>query len=379
MTIGTPRVTRGLSRRGFLAGSAGAALLATAPGCAYISPPAPKAVPAEPIVPEIDGDLVYFNWADYVDPKVLKGFEREYGVKVIQSNFDSMESMQAKLAAGNRYDIIFPSAPWVQKLTAANQLYPIDHSSLTNAARVFDHYDYFADPWYDPKSAHSVPFTMYKTGIAWRKDKLGEQLTGSWDDLWNETSKGRTFVLDDRDEVLGMAALRLGYRLNTSDEGELDEIVESFESLRPYLRGFSSDDYGNLLSGDAWLHQTWSGDMAALLWQADDPSVYGFESPGEGAPVNTDTYAIPANAEHPGTALLFIDYMLRPENVERNVSYIGYPMPVHGTEDVYEDLVAEYPECRVTLDDLSQDLYFTNDSVAEVRARDAAFTEIKVG
>ena len=27
---------------------------------------------------------------------------------------------------------------------------------------------------------------MYKTGIAWRKDKLGDELTGSWRDLWNE-------------------------------------------------------------------------------------------------------------------------------------------------------------------------------------------------
>ena len=178
-----------LSRRGFLLGTAGAALVASAPGCAYISPPEPKALPKKPIVPKVDGDLVYFNWAEYVDPKVVKGFEREYGVKVIESNFDSMESMQAKLAAGNRYDIIFPSAQWVQKLNAANQLYPIDHSSLENAAAIFDHYDYFTDPWYDPGSAHSVPFTMYKTGIAWRKDKLGDQLTGSWNDLWNETAE----------------------------------------------------------------------------------------------------------------------------------------------------------------------------------------------
>ncbi len=368
-----------LSRRGLLSGSAGAALLAATPGCAYINPPAPEALPTKPIVPKVDGDLVYFNWADYVAPGVLKGFEREYGVKIIQSNFDSMESMQAKLAAGNQYDVIFPSAQWVQKLNAANQLYPIDPSALENVAGIFDHYDYFADPWYDANSAHSVPFTMYKTGIAWRKDKLGEQLTSSWNDLWNETSKGRTFVLDDRDEVLGMAALLRGHPLTTSDVDELDDIVDTMNSLRPFLRGFSSDDFGNLLSGDAWLHHTWSGDMAALLWQADDPSIYGFESPSEGSPVNTDTYAIPVNAQHPGTALLFIDYMLRPENVEKNISYIGYPMPVHGSEDVYDAFVADYPECKVTTDDLGQDLYFTNHGVDEVQARDAAYTEIKVG
>lgn len=367
-----------LSRRGLLtAAGASAALLGA--GCSYTDPPKAEPAPTKAIKKEVDGDLVYFNWADYVHPKVMKGFKAEYGVDIIESNYDSMESMQAKLAAGNRYDIIFPSAAWVQKLNAANQLYPIDHSSLDNAAAIFDHYDYFADPWYDAESAHSIPFTMYKTGVAWRKDKLGEQLTGSWEDLWNDAAQGHTFLLDDRDEVLGMGALLLGMDLNTADEDDLDQIVDKIATLRPYLRAFSSDDFNNLLSGDAWLTQAWSGDLAAVIWQADDPSLYAFQSPSEGAPVNTDTYAIPANAEHPGTALLFIDYMLRPENVERNINYIGYPMPVHGTEAVYDELMAPFPACKVTVDDLAEDNYFTNHSVEEARARDDAWTRIKVG
>lgn len=367
-----------ISRRRFLFGSAAVAAVLATPGCAYLTPSAQRVV-TKPVEPKIDGDLVYFNWADYVDPTVFEGFQTEYGVKVIQSNFDSMESMQAKLAAGNRYDIIFPSAQWAQKLVAANQLHTIDLSTLQNAPLIFDHYPNFADPWYDERSAHTVPFSMYKTGIAWRKDKLGESLTGSWSDLWNEDAKGRTFVLDDRDEVLGMLALLLGHDMNTAGTEELEDIVDEFRGLRPYLRGFSSDDYNNLLAGDAWLHQTWSGDMAALLWQAPDPSIYGFEAPVEGTPINSDTYAIPVNAAHPGTALLFIDYMLRPENVEKNINYIGYPMPVHGTEDIYAEIVADYPQCTVSVEDLARGLYFTNESVPKTQARDAAYTEMKVG
>jgi spermidine/putrescine transport system substrate-binding protein len=312
-------------------------------------------------------------------PKVLRGFKEEYGVDIIESNYDSMEGMAAKLAAGNKYDVIFPSAQWVQKLNAGNQLYPIDHSTLENVAGIFDHYDYFADPWYDPGSEHSIPFTMYKTGVAWRKDKLGDQLTRSWEDLWNETASGHTFLLDDRDEVLGMGALLRGLPLNTADEDELDQIVDEVGTLRPHLRAFSSDDFNNLLSGDAWLTQAWSGDLAAVVWNADDPSLYAFESPSEGAPVNTDTYAIPSNAEHPGTALLFIDYVLRPENVKKNINYIGYPMPVHGTEEIYDELMEPFPACKVTVDDLAGGNYFTNHSVEDARARDDAYTRIKVG
>ena len=48
--------------------------------------------------------------------------------------------------------------------------------------------------------------------------------------------------------------------------------------------------------------------------------------------------------------------MLRPENVEKNLNWIGYPMPVHGTEEIYDGIIAEYPECKVTIEDLARNL-----------------------
>ncbi|MGW7428701.1 polyamine ABC transporter substrate-binding protein [Streptomyces sp. NPDC054861] len=373
-----------LSRRAFLRAGTGvgasAALGLTAAGCGFapVDDAAARAAAEAPIDVEVDGDLVYFNWADFVDPAVFAGFEKEYGVKVVQSNFDSMEGMTAKLNAGNRYDIIFPTAKWAERLTAGGRLRRIDHSRLRNAEAVFGAYDYFADPWYDPGSAHTVPFTMYKTGIGWRRDRLGD-LTGSWDDLWNDRARGRVFVLDDRDEVLGLGALKLGHDLTTGERAELDEVTDTLRSLRPRLRGFSSDSYNNLLNGNADMTQAWSGDMAAMLAQAKDPRVFGFETAREGAPVNSDCYAIPVDARHPGTAMLFIDYMLRPENVRRNIEYIGYPMPVRGSEDTYAALVEPFPDCLVTAADLKADLFFRNGTAEAEKARDAAWTAVKAG
>ncbi|WP_432074906.1 polyamine ABC transporter substrate-binding protein [Streptomyces wuyuanensis] len=368
------------TRRAFLRAGTAAAVGLAAAGCGFL-PEAPDAHgdPDAPIDVRPDGDLVYFNWADFVDPAVFEGFEREYGVKVVQSNFDSMEGMVAKLNAGNRYDIVFPTAKWAQRLARGRRLRRIDHSRLRNAEAVFGRYDYFADPWYDRNSAHTVPFTMYKTGIGWRKDKVGDSLTGSWEDLWSDRVRGRVFVLDDRDEVLGMAALKLGLDIATGDDGDLDRITDTLKSLRPRLRGFSSDSYNNLLNGNALMTQAWSGDMAAMLAQAKDPSVLGFETAKEGAPVNSDCYAIPANARHPGTAMLFIDWMLRPENVRRNIEYIGYPMPVGGSEDTYSAVVEPFPECLVTADDLRDDRFFRNGTPEAEQARDTAWTHVKAG
>ena len=91
----------------------------------------------------------------------------------------------------------------------------IDHSQLTNADQVFYSGSYYNDPWYDDKSAVSVPFSVYKTGIGWRTDKV-DSMTGSWNDLWNPQAAKHIFTLDDQDEALAMAALLLGYDVNTS-------------------------------------------------------------------------------------------------------------------------------------------------------------------
>ncbi|MGW3205587.1 polyamine ABC transporter substrate-binding protein [Streptomyces sp. NPDC001135] len=366
------------TRRAVLRAGACGLLGAAAGGCGFMPARMPDAKQLAPVPARVDGDLVYFNWADYVDPAVFKGFEKEYGVRVVQSNFDSMEGMVAKLNAGNRYDVIFPSAKWAQRLAHAGRLRRIDHSQLPHAHAIFGTYTYFADPWYDPGSRHTVPFTAYKTGIGWRRDRIGE-LAGSWRDLWSDKARGKVFLLDDRDEVLGMGALELGLNVSTGDPGDLDRITSLLSALRPRLRGFSSDSYNNLLNGNAVITQAWSGDMAAMLNQAKDPSVFGFAAPKEGTPINSDCYAIPWNAPHPGTAMLFIDYMLRPENVKRNIEYIGYPMPVAGSEKTYAELVKPFPECLVTEDELKGDLFFRNGSRTAEDARDTAWTHVKAG
>src|SRR4029453_6467802 len=112
----------------------------------------------KPIAKKIDGDLVYFNWSQYIDPALLKGFEKRHGVQVRESNFDSMPAMMAKLRAGIKYDLIFPSAEFADRLITGNQLRQIDRDKIKNADTVYPTFD---DPWYDKGSEHTTPYTMY--------------------------------------------------------------------------------------------------------------------------------------------------------------------------------------------------------------------------
>ncbi len=373
-----PPVTRRSLLRGGLALGATAGLAKATSGCAYF----PSETPATVKLPksakaEIDGDLIYFNWADYLDPSVFKGFQREYGVKVIQSNFDSMEGMYAKLQAGNQYDIIFPIAKWVQKLRAEGKIRAIDHDQLTNAEQVFYSGSYYNDPWYDEKSAVSVPFTVYKTGIGWRTDKV-DSMTGSWNDLWNPQAAKRIFTLDDQDEAIAMAALLLEYDVNTAKAKELEEIKKLLISQKKYLRAYSSDDVNNMARGDAWIHHMWSGDFVYLReGVVSKPENYDFLAPKEGTPINSDAYAIPTNAKHPGTAMVFIDYLLRPEIAKKNMAYLFYPFPVRDAASTFADLVKDVPAANVDLADLENPDVFRLLKADEVQRRAAIWTEVK--
>jgi spermidine/putrescine transport system substrate-binding protein len=370
------------SRRGLLTGglALGATLGASMalPGCAYIRDDVATDAPLPPSAKaEIDGDLVYFNWADYLAPSVMKGFQKEYGVKIIESNYDSMEGMYAKLAAGNQYDIVFPIAKWVVKLRQEGKLRSIDAARLDNADQVFYSGSYFNDPWYDAGSKVSVPFTVYKTGIGWRTDKVST-MTNSWRDLWNDEARGRIFTLDDQDEALAMAALILGYDVNTAKRAELDDIKDLLISQKEYLRAYSSDDINNMTSGDAWVHHMWSGDFLYLReGLADDPTKFDFQAPSEGVPINSDAYAIPTNARHPGTAMLFIDYLLRPENAIKNMNYLFYPFPVKDALPAFAELARDVPACNVEISDLENENVFRLLGTDEVQRRAALWTEVK--
>ena len=185
-----------------------------------------------------------------MDPKLIKSFQKQYGVKVRVANFDSMSSMMAKLRSGNQYDLIFPTADYVNRLIKANMLLQLDRDKLKNADGI---YDFFDEPWYDAGSAHTVPYAMYTTGIAWRVDKMGE-LTGSWNDLAMEKAKGKTFMLDDFQEGIGQANLLNGFDLNTTDPAELEKTKATLEHQKEYLRGYSTNASPQLLSGTAWVH-----------------------------------------------------------------------------------------------------------------------------
>lgn len=364
-------ITGRMSRRHVLKVGGGLALGAALAGCGLGNSGGDEAATEREIEPQVDGDLVYFNWAQYLQPKLIKQFERKYGVTVRESNFDSMPAMMAKLRSTNRYDLIFPSAEFANRLVKSNFLLKIPRDKLTATDDV---YSFFDDPWYDPGSEHTVPYSLYLTGLGYRADQI-DSMTGSWRDLTNPDADGRSYILDDFQEGIGMANLVNGYELNASEDDQLEQAKDYLIGLKPDLRGFSSDTITNMASGNAWIQHLWNGDIINARYRVDDPDTLKFQKNQEGVPVGSDVFAIPANAEHPGTALLFIDFIL--QNSADNAAWTGYPMPTESSEKSYAALVKDEPELQITVADLEGGQQFADLEGEAREAWDRVWTEVK--
>lgn len=334
-----------LNRRQVLQAGAGAALAAYGLSACGGSESGGE---AKFVKPEVDGDLLIFNWAEYMDPALKKSFSEKYGVEVNEVNFDNLEAMVTKLRAGGRYDLIWPTPEYAVRLNTEGLLAHYDRADVPAAKSLSSFYD---KTWWDPDADYSIPYTYYTTGIAWRDDEV-EGMTGSWNDLTNPDGEGRMFILDDFQEAIGEANLLNGFELNTTDPNELEVSKETLLDQLEFARGISTNSTQNLVNGTAAIHQAWNGDIVNVRNQVDNPEVFKYETCKEGVPVGTDLMCIPVTARAPGTALKFIDWVIQPENAAANVAWNGYPQPVAGGREEFAKLVAEEPSIDVDLEQL---------------------------
>jgi spermidine/putrescine transport system substrate-binding protein len=203
-------------------------------------------------------------------------------------------------------------------------------------------------------------------------------MTGSWNDLMNPDGAGRMFILDDFEEAIGEANLLNGWDLNTADTVQLEKSKATLLEQKQNARGFSTNSTQNLVSGQAVIHQAWNGDVVNVRNQVDDPSLYKYETCKEGVPVGTDLMCVPVNSRSPGTALMFIDWLLEAEHSAQNVAWTGYPMPCDGGKQEFAKLVKDEPSIDVNLEELGNGGMEYRLPTPEARQEWATlFTEVK--
>jgi spermidine/putrescine transport system substrate-binding protein len=253
-------------------------------------------------------ELNLFAWSEYVPQGVIDGFTKETGIKVNYETYASNEEMLAKLVSGaQRYDLIQPSEYTIEALVKENRLRPIDPAKVPNYANIGSQYKYLP---HDPQNQYSIPWMAGTVGIVVNTDKVKDDIKG-YKDVFQEKYRGRIVVLDDPREIVSWALATLGKGPNDVTPENLEAVKPILQQWLPLVKVYDSDSPKTaLLNGDVDIGVVWSGE-AALLYD-EDPK-FKYILPSEGAHQFIDSLAIPANAPNPEAAMLFMNYILRPE------------------------------------------------------------------
>jgi len=301
---------------------------------AAIASASPSAAPTP--VPSPESELLIYNYANYMDPEIIKEFETKYGVKVTETYFDSYDVMYPKILAGNSgYDLTFPTDTDVPGLVEQSLILPLDLSLIPNVKNLAAEW---ADPAYDPGHKHSMPYMWWTTGFAYDTDKIKEDLT-SLAALWDAKYDKHLMMLDDQREAFAAALIRQGKSVNTTDDAELDAALALLQEQKPLLRTYSADPIADFKSGNIWIGQDWSGD----IWQVQEtrPSVK-YVLPAEGGVRGSDAVVIPQGAQHPIAATLFINHLLDAQVSAKNTNTVYYMGPnAAAKEFINPDLLAD--------------------------------------
>jgi putrescine transport system substrate-binding protein len=270
------------------------------------------------------------NWSDYIAETTNADFEANTGIKVIYDVFDSNEVLETKLLAGRSgYDVVAPTAPFLERQIKAGVFLPLDKSKLPNLANM--------DPElmervaaHDPDNRHSIIYLWGTIGLGYNpemvKKALGTDTIDSWATILDPASAAKLgkcgiAVLDAPTDVFGSVATFLGMDPNSEKPDDLQAFEDAMMKVRPHVRYFHSSSYINdLAAGEICVALGWSGDILQARDRgaaAAKPVTVRYAIPKEGAIIYFDMLAIPADAPHPDNAHAYLNYLMDPEVIAK--------------------------------------------------------------
>jgi putrescine transport system substrate-binding protein len=279
-----------------------------------------------------------YNWSDYVDPSVLDDFSKKTGIAIRYDTFDSSDTLEAKLLAGQSgYDVVVPTGYFLAREIAAGIFQKLDKLKLPNLVNAWPEIANRLAA-YDPGNQYAVNYMWGTTGIGYNV-KDARRILGpgaalnSWDDLFNPDKIAKfkdcgVHFLDSSDDIVPSVLRYLHLEPNSNNPADLERAADVLTKIRPYVRKFHSSEYINALAtGEICLALGYSGDIKQAqkrAAQANHGIEINYAIPKEGAPLWFDNFAIPKDAPHIGEAHELINYLLDPQVAAENTNFVSY-------------------------------------------------------
>lgn len=334
-----------------------------------------------------------YNWTDYIDPYAIDQFQKQTGIRVRYDVYDSLETLEAKLLAGNSgYDVVVPtSEPTLSRLVKTGALAPLDRAKIPSWSGL--------DPALmqrvqssDPGNVHGAIYLWGTVGLGINPDRIRalapDAPLDSWDLIFKPEIARRIkpcgiTIMDSPNDVIAQALKYLGRSPDSTEAADLKDVETLLMSIRPYIRNFQNGGAVNALAaGDTCVAMTYSGDViqaAARAQEAARGVQLRYVAPKEGAQLWFDTLAIPKDAPHPEEALAFINFVLQPKIIAGITNQVRYANAVPASDAFIKPDILHDP--GIYPPDSLRQAFFTIGPVssAATRARTRMWSRFKAG
>jgi spermidine/putrescine-binding protein len=312
-----------------------------------------------------------YVWSAYIPQQSLDAFEQSTGIRLNFSTYDSNEALLEKMESGVAdYDVIVPSDYMVSILARQNLLQKLDIAKIPNFKNIGTR---FRNPVYDSRHTYSVPFLWSTCGIGYNKKRVVGPVD-SWKILWDPEYANHILMLDDPREAFGAALKWSGHSINSTDPNAIREARDLLLQQKPLLKAYNSTSFDELLlSGDAWIVQGWSGNLAMVMQQNPD---LDYVLPKEGASLSVENFCIPVHAKNLEEAHAFINFMLGERVGAEITNFSFYPNTNEAASRYIRPELLKNPAVYPDPESLSRCEYVTEIGSA-TQLMDRYWTEIK--
>ena len=334
-----------------------------------------------------------YNWSDYIDEELLEKFEAETGLELIYDVFDSNEVLETKmLAGGSGYDVVVPTADFLQRQISAGAFQKLDKSKLSNLDNMWDVIEARTDQ-YDPGNEYAINYMWGTTGLGVNVGKVTEILgndapMGSMELVLNPDNMSKlaecgVYFLDAPTEIIPMVLKYLGEDPNSQDPDVIAKAEAPLMAVRPYIQKFHSSEYINALAnGDICVAVGWSGDVLQArdrAAEADNGVEIAYNAFAEGSLMWFDQMAIPTDAPNPEGAHVFLNFIMDAQNMAAASNYVYFANGNKASQEfLLEDVIGDpaiYPDAATV-----ENLYTFSPYPARVqRVVTRLWTKVKSG
>ena len=298
----------------------------------------------------INGQVIVYNWGEYIDPETIRMFEEESGIRVIYDEFETNESMYPKVESGAvAYDIACPSDYMISRMIENGMLAEIDYNKIPNARNNIGAQYYEQARGFDPDNKYAIPYCWGTVGILYNQTMVEEPIT-RWEQLWDEKYADNILMQDSVRDAFMVAEKLNGFSMNTLKPAELEIAKNALIGQKPLVQAYVVDQVRDkMIGGEAAIGVIYSGE--AIYTQQENPDLV-YVIPEEGTNVWIDSWVILKNAPNKENAEKFIDFMCRADIALQNFEYITYSTPNVAARELIED--EEIKNSKIAFPDLSQ-------------------------